>query len=497
MTPRRRFWLEWAAAYLFSAAICAWFQFRTPYLPEADCYYHVKFAWLLRGHGLFLGGFPWAHFSSWRDGFSDGAYLFHRLLAPFTFGDLALGGKLAAVAFSAFLFSSFYAILTLNKVRARLWWFWLLLLGGGYFWWRMLDLRPQVLSAALLLWSVHFLLAGRRRAFAALSFLYPLSYVAAFLPQVFAVARWAYLKATAKRPDSRLVLAGLGAYALAAVLHPYFPKNLGFFYVQNFYVMFLAMTRKVDLSLAGEFLPLDTRQFLGAHLPLAAHLLVLSLAVMHRRPVLSERTRSTFLFALIAFALTCASKRFLEYSVPLATLFCAFLFTDAFAGYGRADFLRDYGRAGKAAAAAVLLFMLGSTAAVAWTVRRDLSSVGPPRFKELASSLAQAAVPGELVYACDWDETPQLFFYADQYRYPVIMDPTFMYYWDPAVWKKWSDLSNGRLSAEETARELKGTFGARHGVCGSRFGTLRWLMKDETRFKILAENENGFVFEVR
>lgn len=496
MTPRVRFWLEWLGAFLFCTAICAYFQFQTPYLPEEDGYYHVKFAYLLREHGLFRDGFPWARFSLWRDGFSDGAFLFHCLLMPFAYGDLVFGGKVAAVVFSAFTLSSFFAILTLNKVRGRLYWFWLLLVGGGYFWWRMLVLRPQVLSAALLLWSVHFLLAGRRRAFAALSFLYPLSYVAAFLPQIFAAARWAYLKATLKRPDARLVLAGWGAYALATVLHPYFPKNLTFFYVQNVYVMLLGMTHKVDLSLAGELLPLDTRQLLGAHAPLIAHLLALTFVCMHRRPSLSERTCSTFLMALIAFVLMCGSKRFVEYSVPVATLFCAFLFTDTLAGYSWKDVERDYGRAGRAVAVAVAIVMLGAAVDVGWLVRRDMRAIQGPRFRALAASLSAAAPAGEFVYTCDWDEPPQLFFYADQYRYPVIMDPTFMYYWNPEIWRKWTDVANARLSREETARTLKETFGARYGVCGSKFGALRAYLEDGKRYRILAENEHGFVFQL-
>ena len=495
MTPRRRFLLEWLAVFLLCAALSAWLQFQTPFLPEDDGYFHIKFAWLLRHHGLFRDGFPWARFSLWRDGFSDGAFLFHCLLMPFTYGDLAFGGKLASVLLSAFTFSSFFAILTLNRVRARLYWFLLLFAGGGFFWWRMMAPRPQVLSAALLLWSVHFLLNGRRRAFAALSFLYPLSYVAAFLPQIFAAARWSYLKLAGKRADSKIALAGLGAYALATLLHPYFPKNLTFFYVQNVYVMTLGLAQKVDLSLAGELLPFDTRQLVGAHLPLIAHALGLAFVFMHRRTPLSERTRTTFLFALITILLTCGSKRFVEYSVPVTTLFCAFLFTDVFAGYGAAELARDYGRAGRVLAAACVVATAGAAGAGAWIIRRELAAVKPPRLRELAAALAAAAPAGSLIYTCDWDDPPQLLFYNDQHRYPVLMDPTFMYYWDPAVWKRWSDVAHARLEPAETSRALKETFGARFGVCSPKFRRLRAMMDDRARFRIIAENENGWVFE--
>lgn len=496
MSRSRRFWSEWLAVFLFCAALCAWFQFQTPFLPEEDGYYHIKFAWLLRHHGLFRAGFPWSFFSLWREGFSDGSPVFHLFLIPFTFGDLAFGAKLATVLLSAFMFSSFFAILTLNRVRLRFYWFWLLLLGGGYFWWRMLVPRPQVLSTTLLLWSLHFLLNDRRKAFAALSFLYPLSYVAAFLPQAFAAVRWACLRVVERRSEHRIVLAGLGAYALAVLLHPYFPKNLEFSYVQDFYVPFLALTRTVDLHLAGEFLPLDTRQAVGAHAPLLAHLMGLAFVFLHRRAPLSERTRLLFPISLMTILLACGSKRFVEYAVPVTTLFCAFLATDLLEGYGKKDFLREQGTAGKVFFLGWLAAMGTATAVEASIIRRDFHRIQPPRFRELARTLAERVAPGELVYTCDWDEPPELLFYNEQHRYPVMMDPTFMFYWDPAIWRRWSDVANARLPADATRRTLTETFGARFGLCGSKFAALRRMLGDDPRFRIMDENKNGFVFEV-
>ncbi|MFI5361952.1 MAG: hypothetical protein ACHQ49_08290 [Elusimicrobiota bacterium] len=497
MTQTRRFGLEWLGVFLFCAALSAYFQFRTPFLPEADCYYHIKFAWLLRHHGFFRHGFPWAYFSLWRDGFSDGSVVFHLLLIPFTFGDLIFGCKLAGVLFSAFALSSFFAVLALNRVRARFYWFGLLLAGGGYFWWRMLVPRPQVLSAALLLWSLHFLLNGRRRAFAALSFIYPLSYVAAFLPQAFAALRWAYLKAVARRSDGGLLAAGLAAYALALLVHPYFPKNLTFLYVQNFYAMFMGLTQRVDLHMGNELLPLDTRQFVGGNLPLLANLLGLGFVAMHRRRALSERTLLTFPIMIAVVLLSCVSKRFLEYSVPVATLFAAFLFTDVLDGYAEDDFARDFGTPGKAFALCWLAALGAAFGVEASMVRRDFSRTPPPRFEELARAVAAKAPAGEVVYACDWDEPPELLFFNEKNLYPVMLDPTFMYYWDPGLWKRWSDVSNARLTPDETLKTLTDTFHARFGVCGAKFSALRALLGADPRFAILAENERGFAFEIR
>ncbi len=493
--PRRLAW-EWLAVFAFSAALCAYFQFQTPFLPEEDGYYHLKLAWTLRHHGLLRDGFPWAWFSLWREGFSDGSPLFHLWLIPFTFGDLAFGGKLATTLLGALMFSSFYLILALNEVRARLYWFWMLLLGGGFFWWRMLVPRPQILSVLMLLWSVHFLINGRRRAFAVMSFLYPLSYVAAFLPQIFSVLRWAYLKAVEDRDERPLVLAGFGAFAAAMFLHPYFPKNLTFFYVQNFYVMALALTDKVNLYLGGEFFPLDTRQFLGAHIVIIGHLAALGFALLHRRIALAERTRVLLLMAAAAVVLTCGSKRFVEYSVPLCTLLAAFVFTDLTRDYTQARFESDWGQAGQAAVLALLAAMGLATGVEGRIVRGELKRIGPPRFAGLAQVLNERVPPGEIVYTCDWDDPPELFFYADRFRYPVIMDPTFMYYWDKDVWRKWFDVANARLTPDETVRALTQTFSSRYGLCSTKFSGFRALVDHDPRFSVLAEDANGFVWRL-
>jgi hypothetical protein len=496
MEPRRRFAVEWTGIFLLCFALCAYFQFLSPYMPEEDGYFHIKTALLMRRHGLFLDGFPWSFLSLWRDRYSDGCLLYHLYLIPFTFGDLVSGMKWATVLLSAFQFSSFFAVLTLNRVRARFYWFGVFLLGGGFFWWRMLAPRPQVLSAALLLWSVHFLLNERRRSFFIISFVYGLSYVAAFLPQIFSVIRWAYQKTAERRASGTIVVAGLAGYGLSAMLHPYFPKNLEFFYVQNVYVMFLALTQKVNLSLAGEFLPLDTRQFVFGHLPLIAHVTVLSFIFMHRRPALSKRTLELFPIAAAVLLLTCASKRFLEYSVPVATLFCAFFAGDVLAGVGLRDFLRDYGPKARFLLAAWLLAFAAAAGVEASYVRGDFSRLPPPRFEELSRVLVSQAPPGEMIFTCDWDEPPELYFFDDRNVYPVMMDPTFMYYWNPTNWRQWNDLANARLSLDETYRGLTQTFHARYGLCGSKFTELRRILGADARFQVLEENDSGFVFKV-
>jgi hypothetical protein len=489
-------WAQGLAVFLSCGVVCAWFQFQSPFLPEADSYFHIKVAFLMRQHGLFLKGFPWASLSLWRAGYSDGSLLYHLLLIPFTFGDLAWGGKASAVLFSAAALSSFFMILTLNRIPYRVYWFWLFLMGGGFFWWRLLDVRPQVLSMSLLMWSLHFLLNDRKKPFALLCFIYPFAYVAAFLPVVFAALRWAYLKIVEGRSEHAILLAGLGGYALGMVLHPYFPKNILFFYVQNLVSMFYSVTRHVDLAQGGEIRPMDTLQLLSAHWPLILHLLTVLFVFMHLRPPLSRRTLVLFPITVAVVFLTFVSKRFIEYSLPVATLFCACAFTDVFAEIPVRELLARSRAWAGALVAAWLVLVAAASGAWILTVRSQFAAIKPPQFERLARTLAAQVPAGELVFTCDWDETPELLYFNDQHRYMVMMDPVFMYYQDPGLWELWRGVADVTLPADDIHRALKERIGARFGVCSRRFYPFRQLVGRDRRYKILDEDGGGFVFKV-
>ena len=79
-------------------------QFATSDMPDNDGYYHIKLAWLMRTEGL-KPDFPWLPLSILNESeFYDHHFLFHVALIPFTFGNLRLGAKWAAVFFSAIAF---------------------------------------------------------------------------------------------------------------------------------------------------------------------------------------------------------------------------------------------------------------------------------------------------------------------------------------------------------------------------------------------------------
>ncbi|MDE2492004.1 MAG: hypothetical protein KGM24_14245 [Elusimicrobia bacterium] len=493
--PRLR--LEWPAAFLLCAAPAALLLSRAPGLPGVDGYFHIRFAQELRERGLPRNGFPWLAFGLWKRDFSDTSPLFHLLLIPFTFGSLVLGAKAATVLLSAFATSSLLAILALDRVRARWYWFAVLLLGGWGYWWRMLLPRPELLSVAFLLWSLWALANGRRKAFACLSLAYPLAYAAPFLPQLAAAARWARLRLFERRAEGGLLGWGLAACAAGFVVHPYFPKDLRLFWVQVFRVMEQALTRSAVLPPASELTPLPPGPLLAAHLLVVVHLAALVWFLRRRPARLSERTRTLIPAFLIVAVLAVLARRFMEYAVPVGTLLCAYAYDDLLAGRSWRDLARALGARPEKAAAVWLALLAAGAAFQFGNLALMLEKVPPPRLAALSRAVAAKAPDGATVFACRWDETPELFFHDDRRRYLAMMDPTFLYDTDPGVWTAWQAAVSGRLSPKALRAVFRGVFHSRFGICDSKDVVFRAAIARDPAFRILRQDAGGYAFELR
>ena len=119
-----------------------------------------------------------------------------------------------------------------------------------------------------------------------------------------------------------------------------------------------------------------------------------------------------------------------------------------------------------------------------------------PTRRGAALYLAEHTDPDELVFTCDWDDAPELFFFNDSNRYPVIMDPYYMYGHDPQLWEEWYGLARG-LYGGRTYDLLARHY--RYGVCTSDFEELRAIVEDDPRMQVVfddADNGGAWVFRL-
>jgi hypothetical protein len=431
--------------FLSFFAVMAIVQFASPDLPDNDGFYHIKLAWLMRTESL-KPNFPWLPLSILNeDEFYDHHFLFHVALIPFTFGDLRLGAKWAAVTFSAIAFLSIWYLFHRQRVPAS--WLWALgLLGiSDAFLYRMSITRVQSLSLAVLALGLLWIFEGKYKRLAVLSFLYVWMYDA--FPLILAVAGLHFLAVllTERRLEFRpLIWAGLGIGA-GLIFNPYFPDNLIFTY----HHLLPKLQDATSVNVGNEWYPYDTGQLLENSLPALIAFMSGALALGLAGRKMDLRTTTSFLVALLFGFMLFKARRFVEYFPPFALIFSAFAWAPLFdverepAPYASKFFL------GLQSSLPVILLAaavsVGSIKTIPVTQDR-LSQSKPYDLYEGASIwLAENTEAGERVFQTDWDDFPRLFFYNTHNTYLAGLDPTYLQLYDRDLYDVWVQITRGEV----------------------------------------------------
>jgi hypothetical protein len=315
--------------------------------------------------------FPWLPLTvlNPRD-FTDHHLLYHLALIPFTFGDLRLGAKAAALVFAALAILATYLLMARLKVRYAL--FWLLALLGSAEWFigRLSMTRRQSLSLLLLMAATYLLIHGRYRWMLVVAFAYAWLFDGfvllvgivgvAFIARDVAGWRWSpalvlrlallALAATLTyfwREEaflllvavtglvygvSRLVVARSWAWpllgwtgaglALALLVNPYYPNNVTFTILH----VLPKLVPPADIRVGNEWYPytpsllLKTSWLALLFVPVG----MLPLLLQPRRALRDRTVLFLVGLALLFLALYLRSRRFVEVEPAFAVLLCSY-----------------------------------------------------------------------------------------------------------------------------------------------------------------------------
>jgi len=444
--------LFYAAVAALAAAAFAWVQYATPYIPEYDGYYHIKFAQLLREQG-FLSEFPWLPLTTFAHRFSDMHLLFHYLLVPFTFPGLMQGAKLYAVVSSVLVVLVFAWVLRREGIP----WVpvWLLgLLTSSSLLYRFSLPRTSQLSILLLLAGLRLLWTRRLVWLAALAFLYVWLYTAFSLLLVLAGLHLLARLLTREPPELESLGAVVLGIAAGLLLNPYFPDNLWYVYAQT--VLISGLQR---IPMGGEWFPFDT-WFLFKENALVFVFLFLAVffSLFEKRGRDSKTVTLFFVTALFLF-LTWKSRRFVEYFVPFGILFSGFALKETLLEAGASARGRRW--VNTLLAFVLLLLAVAAGQALKRTAREvEINTLGTmnPLFEGCANWLQENTPAESLVFHADWDDFPALFFFNTHNRYIVGMDPNFLYLQDPKLWHFYAAITLGKY--RNPSKLVRETFGA-------------------------------------
>lgn len=471
-------------------------QFSTPDMPDNDGYYHIKLAYLMRSEGL-KPAFPWLPLTILNPReFYDHHFLYHVLLIPFTFGDLRLGAKWAAVIFSSLAFLSVWRLFHNQRLLyAPLWAIGLLAVSEAFIY-RMSITRAQSLSLALLVVGVNWLLAGKHSRLLILGFVFVWFYNAFPLllgiAGIYVLAVWL----TERRLEIRPLLYSAAGIAAGLVINPYFPYNLTF----AFQHILPKLLEPTSVSVGSEWYPYDTSQLLkNSSLALAAFISgALALGLSGRR--MDLRTAIGFCLACLFGLMLFQSRRFIEYFPAFALIFAAFawapLIEDAAAKINIKGRRSPAGWIIRALPAfAVAVFLLPPIGSTFQASKASLQSSKPYQTYAGASAWLQSNTPaGARVFQTDWDDFPRLFFYNTHNTYLVGLDPTYMQLYNGDLYDTWVDITQGKV--ENPSEVITTDFGARYVLTDLLHTSFLSQARDDPRLVEVYRDTDAVVFQV-
>ncbi len=462
-------------------------QFSSPNLAGTDGYYHIKLAYLMRTEGL-KPEFDWLPLTILNEEeFVDHHFLFHVALIPFTFGDLVVGAKWAAVVFGTVTLLGLWWTLDREGIRYAASWTLLTLVVSEAFIYRLSMPRAQSLSLAVLILGMHWALSGRMRLLLPLAFVYVWLYDAfpllLLVGGAYALASWLTTHELRLGP---LGYGGLGTL-LGLATHPYFQRNLVFFGRH----ILPKLSNATNINVGNEWFPYSTAQLVD-NSGLALLLFgsgVLALGLAGRRMQL--RTSMALILVLSFGVMLLEARRFIEYFPAIVVIFAAFAWAPlidriAAGSTGRQPTLR-------------MVMPLLPLVLLAWSgARASLHSLDDTtsrdRYRAAAGWLAGNSPSGARVFQTDWDDFPRLFFHNTHNTYLVGLDPSYLQLEVPELYDRWVELTQGE--SDDLSMDIQVEFGAEYVFTDLKHTDFLRAAAEDPQMRQVYRDAEAAVFEL-
>ena len=494
-----------------------------PGIADADAFYHLGHAAQYAAAGPLDTSFPWATQSVIGDLGGDLWWGFHVVLIPFAALFGVVGGiRAAAVVLTLALAASVGWLLHRHRVAGAAWWTALFLVAVPNVLYRYLMVRPHVLSLALALLLLSFLIRGRwwqvLLAAAAITWLHlSLFWMAPGIVAAWALARLVSGARRREPADPGVgIWVGVAAVAagtlLGAVLRPHPLATWDLAWVQ---IVRLFAEKATDrpLIFATELLPLPVAELARtAWSLLLAWVAALAAAWWWRRGAAEgevslprpERlllVTSGFIATAFLVLTVFSARRALVEWTAFAFLALPLVWCQVVPPSARRRVLP----------ALVLLLTIHT----AWGAQRHLLNARlvafpPDAMAEVATFLEREAQPGDTVFHAHWDNFGPLFAHDRTRRYVGGMDPIFQFAHDPGrYWEHFflsADLTQEYTcdawpcfegTATPTWEAIRRHFGARWVVVEpARNPKLTLHLLDDPHFALALETRHEAVFRI-
>lgn len=511
-----RQWLETDAAvrtvYLvFGFLVIFLLMTRLQFSTDAICcgdwdgYYHIGWSqelWNSFKSGHWLPEFKWLPLTVLNPkDYADHHFLFHLLQIPFLwFFEPVMAAKIAAVFYSSLAIFSVFWLLYYYKVDYLLLWLFALLTCANPFFYRMNMAKAPPLTIIISVIGIYLLFEKKYVWLLPLMFLFVWTY--SLFPLLFiAAAIWTIIIAwNERRFEWRPLAYTGGGMILGNVINPYFPQNLGLFW--EHFITKIKIGTDFAVPVGGEWYPYSGQDLL-THFPVAlAAMLMGYILFVPRGGKLPEKATFFLTFVTILLLSQFRSKRFAEYFPPFAILFAAFAwreFTKPSAPQLPADFQRDiepYLDADKPPSkrgwletvrlagvwtlgivlTGVMFYnFIGVDISDNETLKKipfvsSIKQIGlltdirnndtNEKYRRVTDWMKENIPENELIFNCNWDDFPKLFYYDRKHRYVYGLDPNYLYSENPELYNVIGDITGGKKA--DAAQIIREKFGANY-----------------------------------
>ncbi len=461
--PSKRTQLEYALVFLFTLALATFWQFHNAF-GDPDGFFHVQIAVFL-SQGKLITQMPWMQFTTLTQHFTDQHFLYHVALVPFVkLGNPLWGAKVATIMFTTAFFLTFHTLA--RKLAGRLApVLTFLLLFSASFTFRLGLIKANSLSLIVLLCLVMAVIKGRWKLVIVLQALYVWLYGGWILGIGVIGLYWllSIIKVGWKRLCSwkantawRLLLASVGGTALGLVANPYWPHNLYFYWQQIIQIGIINYAGRVNVG--AEWLPLNFRDIVFFHLYSLTLVLIIAIFSWKQWQRWNLTAWWMLIVALVFFAFTIKSRRYIEFSAPFLLLAAGTLWHQSWPQFSWSGLWRRFATPANNSIITPLYtwtFVVLFTPLIICAFVRDTVNVrswiaqsGFPMkgLQPEAVWLAQNSQPGDVVFHSDWDLWPMLFYYNQKNYYLVGLDPTFMYNYNTPLYDTWTSITTAQTT---------------------------------------------------
>ena len=427
------------ALLLYCTVLFHQLHFSTDSVTCPDGYFHARLSTMLPEHGL-SRSFPWLQFTALKDKYFDNHFLYNVYLYPFTTSaaDPLDGAKYATIVLQLLVIIALYVLLWRWRVPWPVFWTVLFLVGSAYLLSRFMMVRSHILSMALMLAAMHFIMSGRFWACFAIGFAYVWCYSAPLAVVCTALAAELGALILLGKPDRmpKMTLAVSLGFVAGHFIHPYTPYTVDALLA----VLKVTSTAAVggSVELGSEYKPIGVGELFivspgvaAAMIAAAAGALALRFGfVPHKK--LSRESALALGAAGGWFVSMFIFKRVIEYAAPLSIVAAALVFRDLVGDRQRWSLptLASESRQRALALGAALALLL--VASHVWTysllkLHIDTENNANRRYYANTAQWMKKNIPHQsVVVNFYWDEFPELFYQAPEFYYVGGMDPTLM-----------------------------------------------------------------------